>query len=238
MMTIKRLTIILYYLTTVSLGLAACNSDDGDKNGTSSPSHEPRIPANAVQLTTTNAQTIKSLMLLVQEPLAGAADGNPEKIAFGSCVQSGGDDFSTKDAGTAKYTYTNCTSSGFYPYTVNGNITFSFEETSLTLTDHYILSGDVTLTENNDTLTITDIYVVVHNQFFETTVTISFAVSSQQKGGFIVKTSKSLTSATSTAFIDSGELVVQGAGNSKIVYDVGTDKMMLDNGDGVLTPVN
>lgn len=240
-MTLKRLTIILGYWAVASLGLAAC-SNDGDKTGSGEgPLQEPRMPVNAVQLTTTNAATVATLMQQIQTPLAKAAEGFLGTIAFGSCVQSSGDDYLTtiNDTGTAIYTYVNCISSGFPGYTLSGRLTFSFNEASLSA-EHYILSGEMTLTGISDTLTITDIYTRVDNQIgttLESTVYIAFAVSSQKQGGFTVKTSKPIKLISASSIIGSGELLIQGAGNSKITFDIATNKTTLDSGNGVLTPV-
>ena len=193
----------------IILFVSACSDDNNNAANTGS-GNSPRMPANAVPLTMNNGQAIIALVNPIQINLSDAADGFPEDIARGACANISGDDINFVDVGNTVYTYTNCP---FLAYTLNGRLNFRFNE-SLTTTaniEHYILSGNITLQNSFDSLSLTDLYIEVNNQYTQSNVvsdlSIAFAVSSADFGGFVVTSSKQ------------GELMIRGAGNSTIVYD-------------------
>lgn len=228
-MKIKYLTMGL--CVVISLSMAACSGTDNKPKppAGSGPTQTPKMPANAVQLTTNNGPPIVALMAPIQEYLSLAADGYPEDIAASSCVKITGDDHMIIDAGKAVYTFTNC---NMLNYTLNGNLNFSFtiNNTLESTSEHYVLSGNITLTNSSDTVEMTDINIVVKNQVSTSNIVeslnIEFALSSKQLGGFIVTTSKP------------DELLIQGAGPSKITYNDADTVTMIDvSGKGVFVPL-
>lgn len=215
------------------LGLVACSG--GSKNspkvsGPPPPAQVPNLPANAVALTKSNGRAIVAVASSIQASLSLAAEGFPEAIGAGSCLNITGDDFLIEQIGTASYVYADCKMAD---QNITGKLDFSFNETdsATAATEGYTLIGNMTLSNASDTLTVSPIKFAVDkeltaNDFIEST-TAAFSVSSIRSGGFVV-------TALSTS-----EWQIQGAGNSKITYQTESDEIKIDesgNGSFVLIP--
>ena len=221
------------------LSIGAC-SDDDDNGGSSGA----KSPVNKLKFSASNAQETKDTAILFYAVLSEGTNGKPDFIANGTCVTKTGG--SSIHAGTIQFTLKDCPDSFFVSQNnrISGRFSYSYNKIIFN-DDRYELTGSLTLLSTSispvDIIEITDIRIDVsddYNRAFNIiTTTVAFGVSSSVLGGgFTVTTPMSIvTDLAKSRTPDSGELLIQGAENTKIkiTINAGTLSYSLDDGSGI-----
>ena len=207
------------------LVLGACSSDDDNK--------DPKLPSNAVVLSTENAQSIADAANDVSQDLAEAiSDTGLKELRLQECFTITGDDIVLNNSGVAELTLSGCEFSG---HSLAGAIRLAFDYSNLAAQEYHV-TGQLTLTTPKDVIKLTDLDVKVNvsetDAGREAKINLGFAVNSELLGGFVVSTSAEIID------MGSGQLLVTGADGTSLTIDLADGKVHVDEGDGVLKAIN
>lgn len=243
----------LLIIGVIFLGITACSDNDSSGGGGSSG---PRMPANAIKLTPSNAQRTKEIALPSHVQLVDIAAGNPDSVTLvNTCVTTTGDDFSITYVGKTQYTLKNCPTYLGNNYQMSGSLTYTYNESDPDNpaafngdnlnNDYYTLRGSLIFTDPNnpgDVIEMTDLQFDGVGEYTGTTeskftLTLAFAISSTLEGGFIVTTPMGIVWDAPTDKT-SGEILIQGAENTRIKFDFATPlQSFIDEGSGTFVPL-
>jgi len=158
-----------------------------------------------------------------------------EPCYYGGSISYSYSETATSESGTA--TFNNCDEG----IVINGSISYSSTWNNSTYAYTDTLNGSLTFTYGSDSFTLTMNLSETGNSYTgDYNETVTYSVSGIPGGGFLVTTRQTIVGNYYAMDIYSGEIIVQGANNTRLritVTATNTADVYLDNGNGIFVLV-